>query len=524
MMSPMSIPALPRWRRGLVASACGVGLALAFPPYGLASGWVAVPLFAALVATFRGLTWRGGALVGLAAGGGFFLVLLSWIRVLGPDAWVALSLLCTSFWAALGAVLPWLLRRPGWVLSVPLAWTTMEGLRERVPWGGFPWGRLAFAQADTVLVGWAALGGPALASFAVALAGAGLLAAVDAFREGRAARAVVPALLVGSVVLGGAALRISDWGGPIVDTQPVAIVQGNVPRLGLDFNAQRRAVLDNHVRVTEELAAEVAAGRQQQPVAVVWPENSSDLDPLRSPDAAAQIDRAARSIGAPILVGTLMDNPADPRRDDHPGTVLNVGLVWDPVTGPGQSYVKRHPVPFGEYLPMRGLLSRVITRFDRIPRDFAAGTQPGVLQVGPVPAGVVICFEIAYDELVRDAVRAGGSVLVVQTNNATYGRTGQPEQQLAISQVQAVASGRTTLVAATSGISAVIDPHGRVVWRTEEFTSDATVVDVALRVGQTPAVRLGDLVELSMALALILAVAVVARTRPRTGVSVVPAP
>jgi apolipoprotein N-acyltransferase len=196
--------------------------------------------------------------------------------------------------------------------------------------------------------------------------------------------------------------------------------------------------------------------------------------------------------------------------------VLNIGLVWDPDTGPGQAYVKRHPVPFGEYLPLRSLLSRVITRFDRIPRDFAAGSEPGLLQVGPVPAGVVICFEIAYDELVRDTVRAGGQVLVVQTNNATYGRTGQPEQQLAISQVQAVASGRTTLVAATSGISAVIDPHGQVLWRSTEFTADSTVTEVPMRAGLTPAMRLDGLVEILAVVLLVVLLAAARRRAPQS--------
>ncbi len=246
---------------------------------------------------------------------------------------------------------------------------------------------------------------------------------------------------------------------------------------------------------------------------MIWPENSSDIDPLRNADAAAQIDAAADAIGAPILVGAVMVNPDDPPVGEHPGTILNVGLVWDPVSGPGEAYVKRHPVPFGEYLPLRGLLSRFITRFDRIPRDFAAGSEPGLLQVGPVPAGVVICFEIAYDELVRDAVRAGGQVLVVQTNNATYGRTGQPAQQLAISQVQAVASGRTTVVAATSGISAVIDPHGALQWQTEEFTADATVAQVPMRSGLTPAMRLDGWLELAAA-ALLVVLLVVGGRRP----------
>ena len=501
--------------RALAAAAAGAALAAAFPPYDLLGGWLALPALASLLASFRRLRPGGGALVGLVAGLTFFLILLGWLRVLGPDAWILLALLCAAFWAGAGAVLPWLLARRWWVVTIPLAWAAMEALRERIPWGGFPWGRLAFGQAGTPLVGWAALGGPALASLAVALAATGLLALVSAAAgprgPGRRRAALLgTALLVGMPAIGAAAAA-ADWGGPDGERQPIAVVQGNVPRLGLDFNAQRRAVLDGHVRATEALAAEVAAGRAPQPVAVIWPENSSDIDPLRNADAAAQIDRAAAAIGAPILVGAVLNNPEDPPGPDHPGTVLNVGLVWDPDAGPGERYVKRHPVPFGEYLPFRDILTRFITRFDRVPRDFAAGQEPGFLMVGPVPTGVVICFEIAYDELVRDAVRAGGGVLVVQTNNATYGRTGQPEQQLAISRVQSVASGRTTLVAATSGISAVIDPHGTLLWRTEEFTADATVAQVPLRTGLSPAMRLGALPELASVVLLFVLVVLVRR-------------
>jgi apolipoprotein N-acyltransferase len=505
---------LPRLAVG--SGAAGL-LALAFPPFDLLAGWAAVPAVAGLVWSFRGLSRARGALLGLVAGMVFFLVLLDWMRVLGPDAWLVLSLLCASFWAAAGALLPGLLSRRWWVLTVPLLWVVMEALRGRIPWGGFPWGRLAFGQADTALIGWAAIGGPALVTFAVALAGTVVLAAGDALRSARPRGALIPAAVIGALVVGGALARAADWGGPDGPPEQVAIVQGNVPRLGLDFNAQRRAVLDNHVRATQELALEVAAGTQPQPVAVIWPENSSDIDPLRNADAGQQIDVAADAIGAPILVGGVVINPADPPREDHPGSVLNVSLVWDPVTGPGETYVKRHPVPFGEYLPFRDILSRFITRFDRIPRDFAGGDEVGFLTIGPVPSGVVICFEIAYDDLVRDAVRAGGQVLVVQTNNATYGGTGQPEQQLAITKVQAVASGRTALVAATSGISAVIGPDGRATWQTAEFTSDSTVTAVPLRAGLTPAMRIDGLSEL---LALLALVALVLKGRwgsPRGG-------
>ena len=498
---------LAQVRQSVVALGGALALAGSFPPHSWLGGWLAAPAFAVFVAGFQGVSARRGAGLGLGAGLAFFGVLLAWMRVLGPDAWLLLSLLCAAFWAGAGAVLPRLLRGPLWVLSVPALWVLMESVRDRIPWGGFPWGKLAFSQADTALAGLAGLAGPSLVTFAVCLAGTTILAGWRAAARGDR-RAVALALLgIAALVSAGAVgLRI-DWAGPGGPAVPIAVVQGNVPRAGLDDRAQRRAVLDNHVTATRQLAARVRAGQTDAPAVVLWPENASDIDPLRDPVAAADITAAAQDIGAPLLVGAVITNPEDPPTEEHPGTVLNVGIVWDPSTGPGDRYAKRHPVPFGEYLPYRDLLSRFITRFDRVPRDFAPGQEPGVLAIGPVRAAVVICFEIAYDQLVRDAIRGGGQVLLVQTNNATYGRTGQPAQQLAISRVQAIASGRTTLVAATSGISAVIDEHGNTLWKTTEFSQDSTVATVNLRTGLTPAMRLGDTPQLGAAVLLLAALA-----------------
>jgi apolipoprotein N-acyltransferase len=174
--------------------------------------------------------------------------------------------------------------------------------------------------------------------------------------------------------------------------------------------------------------------------------------------------------------------------------------VWDPRTGAGASYVKRHPVPFGEYIPFRSLAHAVTSKVDLVPRDFARGHRPGVLDVGPVRLGDVICFEVAYDGVVRDAVRGGGRLVVVQTNNATFGRSGETSQQLAMGRLRAVEHGRAVLVAATSGVSAVIAPDGRVVERSRVFTRDLLVQRVPVRSGETLATRVGAWPELLLCL------------------------
>jgi apolipoprotein N-acyltransferase len=269
-------------------------------------------------------------------------------------------------------------------------------------------------------------------------------------------------------------------GGP---TATVAVIQGDVPRAGLDFNAQRRAVLDNHVQRTLELADAVAAGEEHQPDVVLWPENSSDIDPYTNADAARQIDRAAEAIDAPILVGAVVEGPGE--------YVSNTAIVWDPEDGPGDTYVKRHPVPLAEYVPARSFFRFFSDKVDLVRRDFVAGDEVGVLDVGGVRLGDLICFEVVYDGLVHDVVERGAGMVVVQTNNATFGYTDESAQQLAMSRLRAVETGRTVVVAATSGISAIVAPDGSIARSSELFTPDVFVEDIAQRGSATVAQRLG---------------------------------
>jgi apolipoprotein N-acyltransferase len=266
----------------------------------------------------------------------------------------------------------------------------------------------------------------------------------------------------------------------------VALVQGNVPAPGLHFLGLPEQVLGNHVAVTKQLASRVAGDDLPRPDIVIWPENSSDLDPFRNARARALIDEAVSAVGVPTLVGAIVDNADDPEHHAD-----NSGIVWDPVIGPTDVYVKQHPVPFGEYIPMRSLLTKFIGRLSLVPKDFVHGKRTGVLQLGPVRIGDVICFEIAYDGLVRDTVNSGGRVLVVQTNNATYSGTAESAQQLAISRLRAVEHGRAVLIAATSGISAVIAPDGTIVEKSTELEPALLVHRVPLRDSRTVADHLG---------------------------------
>lgn len=469
----------------------GVVTALAFPEPGIAA---AAPIGVALcTAAWWRATWRQAVLSGYLSGVAFNLILLSWLRVLGTDAWLALAVGWSIWWIllALGvAATTWWQR--WWPLGVAGMWVLVEALRGRMPWGGFGWGRLAFANSDTLLTPWASLLGAAAVTALVAGLGAGLVVLARAVYARNVRVGVAAVVVMTAVAASGVAIPLPTAGQPDPATATMAVVQGSVPRTGLDVASQRRAVLDNHVAATVDLADRVAAGEVPAPEAVVWPENSSDVDPFTDPTAAAAIDAAADAIGVPILVGAVI-----PAGED---TLYNVGIVWDPELGPTDQYLKQHPVPFGEYLPGRSLLTRVITRFERIPKDFVGGDVAGVLQLGPARIGNVICFEISYDALVRDTVLAGARVLVVQTNNATYAGTSQPAQQVAMSQLRAIEHGRAVLIAATSGITAVIAPDGTVVAELPEQASDSIVSSVPLRDTVTIADAAGPIPEAVMAM------------------------
>ncbi|WP_412517827.1 apolipoprotein N-acyltransferase [Actinomadura madurae] len=519
------------WPRTLLAVAAGLLMWLAFPPADLTP--LAPAGVALLTLALRGLPARTGAWLGFVGGAAFFIPVLEGISAVGPDGWIILSLVQAAYFLPLGAGVAVVARLPAWPVWTAALWVGEELIRGRVPFGGFPWARLAFSQTATPLTPYASYGGAPLVTFLTALIGALLAcAAVSAHRalrahraraaaaqdaEGdgaqgaarppRAARALVPAAVclaaAAAVVGGGLLIPTPATGRPVT----VAVVQGNVPRAGLDFLGQRKAVLSNHVKVTHDLAAQVRAGRVAKPELVVWPENASDLDPYTEPEAYTAIDAAVKDIGVPVLVGALTDTPDGKK-------VENRGIVWDPTTGPGDYYVKRHPVPFGEYLPFRDILTKLITRFERIPRDFAKGTRSGVMELGPVRVGDVICFEVAYDKEVRDV--AGGDLLVVQTNNATYGRTSLPPQQIAMSRLRAVEHGRTILVAATSGISAIVAPDGRVIDRSREFVPDIQVATVPARTSRTLSDRLGEGPEWALALLGLGAAGAAAWTARRT--------
>ncbi|MFW6205154.1 MAG: apolipoprotein N-acyltransferase, partial [Actinomycetota bacterium] len=419
-----------------------------------------------------------------------------------PIPWLLLGVFEALYFVPLGIAVMLLQRLPGWPVWTAAAWVAEEALRGRVPWGGFTWGKLAFSQIEGPLLDLAAIGGSVLVTFAVALAG-GLLAWAAPRRPLWHQAAAVAA--AGGVVASGVVVPVSTGSG---EQTTVAVVQGNTPGQGLDFLGRRRAVLENHVDATHRLADRVAAGETPQPDLVIWPENSSDISPFHDAEASDDISGAVDAIGVPTLVGAVV-----PTEDEQ--NVENTSIVWQSGDGAGETYVKRHPMPFGEYIPFRSIAEMIAPdAVARQPRDFVAGDEVGTLNVAGAQVGPVICFEVAFDNLVRDVIRDGANLLAVQTNNAGFGYAPMTEQQLGMARLRAVEHGRWTVVAALAGVSALVDPSGDVQQRMELFTQDTMVAEVELLDGRTVATTVGEWPEWLLTAGALLALAVVGwRTR-----------
>ena len=376
-----------------------------------------------------------------------------------------------------------------------------------MPFGGFPWGVVGFSQTDGPLLPLAQIGGAPLVSFAVTLLGCSFAALafeiVDWWRRGEDAEpgadaappaVVLPGVCICLVLICTAAItpavRHSGAGAADEPAVNVAAVQGNVPRLGLEFNAERRAVLDNHVRETVKLSEDVRAGRAPQPLFVIWPENSSDIDPLANPDAADQISVAAQAIRAPILVGGVLAGPG--YTPDNPVSTNSV-IVWDPQTGPGDRHDKQIVQPFGEYLPWRSFFKHFSPYAERA-GYFVPGSGTGVVRAGDVPVGVATCWEVIFDRALRESVLNGAQLLAVPSNNATFNET-MSAQQLAFGRLRAVEHDRFVIVAGTTGISAVIAPDGRVLGRTAFFEPAYLDMQIRLKTQLTAATRFGPVVQ-----------------------------
>jgi len=521
-----------RWAL-LLCLAGGLAVAASFPPLGV---W---PLAAAgpglLVVALTGRSLRGSFGCGLVFGLALFVPLLSWLSNVAWYAWFGLAGAEAIIFALLVIGQRVLLDLPFWPAAVAGWWVTAEALRDRWPYA-FPWGRLGMSQSAAPDVRWVAVGGVPLLSFLVALTGAMAAWAALCYLGGSDPPQTPPApggthppgpplggtarppmrpwpalaaVVTAGLVLAGGLLPVDPTGG--APTVPVAAIQGDVPHArNLPQQLNDTEVTQNQAAATLKLAGEVKAGRLPAPDLVVWPEDSTSIDPRGDPYIYADIAGAMGAIGRPMLVGEVL---TDPER--------NVGQLWVPGVGPTTIYVKRQLVPFAEYIPFRGIISSFSSLPSLQPVDFTPGHQVVVFHVGQIRLGDVICYEVGFDNLVRSEVTAGANLLAVQSNDADFeidGQLGETEQQTAMARIRAIESDRAVVYASTTGESSIIAPDGAPIelsgiWR--RAILDARVPLVSYR---TLADRVGAWPEYVLVVATLLALgfAVTLRRRVRS--------
>jgi apolipoprotein N-acyltransferase len=463
----------------------------------------------------------GALLVGFCSGLAFYLTQVSWTALyLGPVPWVALSVFESLFFAVAALVITlayrWVPRAfpsaAGRLGLLPVAvagvWTAREWACGNWPYGGFAWGRAALSQSQSPLshlVAWFGIAGVSfLMVWLVALAIECVryrrhpLAWLREKRTDAAAARPWPraALALGAIAL---VLAVPLWPATTSGTTRIAAVQGNGPA-GYFDNAQPGDVMNAQIKATIPLI-----GKKVD--MVVWPEGSADIDPTQDYSSAAVMNNLSTQLGAPMIVGTITHR--------H-GKYYNTSLLWKAGKGAVAYYDKKHPVPFGEYVPDRSFwLPFAPSLLGLIQRQYTPGSRPNVFDVNGIKSGISICFDIVDDQLTTDMMNGGAQVILAQTNNADFGRTKENMQQLAIARLRAIETGRSLVNISTVGTSQIIDPDGRTIDQIPAYKPGAMLTDVPLGTTTTPATLLSRAIEVLVCGLGLGAVVVAAVAMPR---------
>jgi apolipoprotein N-acyltransferase len=445
----------------IYALSSGLVLSFAFKPIGL---WFTAPLAIALL--IYTVSKSDKFLISIALFAFTFNAAgLIWSnKYVGVLPWIALVILQTVFYLPLA-----FLKRAGeyWYFYLPVAFLALEELRARAPFGGFGWLRIGFSQADAPYVRLAAVGGVSLLTLATLLLG------VAAYRLAQRGSGLTLPMIAITLTLSG--IFILPNNSPRQTFQVLAI-QGSVPKLGLDFNERATEVFYRHLRQTEK---SLQSGKT--PNLIIWPENAVDVDPFINKKVGQEITDLVDKSQVPVLIGAVLRSEAK---------LENASILWEPGKGATSRYIKRHLTPFGEVMPLRS----VLTFFSDLPNqieDFSAGNQTVIHQVGQAKIAPVICFELIDDHLIQSS--AGQSNLfAVQTNSATFAKTAESAQQLAITRIRSVEHARYSVSVSTIGISAIVDTNGIVLKSTKENIATSIKSAVALNATTTIYDRVGQ--------------------------------
>lgn len=465
-------------------------------------GWAPLGFVALVPALLVASDGPRGALVGAVAGFTYFGLLLNWVLVFGWFAWLPL----VAALAVEMVALCWLAGRAlraGWplwqrLLVLPSVLVVLEWVRDRWPLGGFTWGELGASQAPAGFTrAAAAVGGVALLTWLVAAVNVVAAAAVERIRT-RSGALWAPAGVVAAIAVVFAAAWLGRPAAPPSGSLAVEVVQANT------FEGSRVATDDMiaaHLGATADLVgAAHDAGRLDL---IVWGESSLlTADPTQA--LAARV--VAVSTGVPVLANASVLSPDTP-------TFENTTVLFT-ADGVADRYVKRHLVPFGERVPLRDLLG-FIGSLQQVPRDAVGGSEPGIFEVDGTTLGTITCFETVFPDPARELVDLGARALVFTTNNASFRRSAEPDQYLALTRLRATETHRAITLTAVSGKSATIDPDGAIHDTTGLFTRETLRWDMPLQDDRTLFTRLGHWAAWASVVALVLGAALPVLARRR---------
>ena len=381
----------------------------------------------------------------------FNALLLHWTSIyVGALPWMLLTIGLSLLY------LPIILVKRWGITSYPLLFVIAEELRNRFPFGGFGWARIAYSQSEAPYAQIAAYGG------AIALSGITVLIGLSIFLVSR--KQFRPLILLPVFFI------FFPHDIPEDSQVKVLAVQGNVPHYGLDFNSRATRVFYNHIKETDKA---LASNRNID--FILWPENAVDVDPFKN----KQVFESLNKYDKPLIIGAIVDNN---------GATLNTSILWK--QNQHLIYAKQHLTPFGEYIPLRTLARKVSPLVDQVD-DFSSGNQSKVFSVGKAKIAPVICFELIDDSILETAAK-GSNVLAIQTNSATFGKSAESAQQLSISRIRAIEHSRNIISVSTTGYSAIINYKGEILQKTTMGRAEHIVAGVGLINTQSTRDRLGD--------------------------------
>lgn len=411
----------------------------------------------------------------------FWLARLSWLSLIGLDAYIVLALLMALITGSAGYFMYKVKDLPLPFVWYGLIFISIETITDYIPFGGFPWGKIAYDSADAPWANLMPYGSSSLVTGAILLISALMIPSLGFILQKAFAASIVFVIAIAAFSLFMQDLDKRDT--KSIGKIDLAIIQGSVPRTGLSFNEQKMEVLKYHIQETNKLLEST----NQNFDAILWPENSIDVDPFINQEAGSLIKEVVQKYDKPLLSGAVLQKS---------NGLSNSVILWDPVDLEViDSYEKLHLVPFGEYLPFRGILTKYIKRFDLIPQDFIAGKYPNNINIDSAVISPIICFEVAWNNSIFEQIENGSNLISVHTNNATYAFSNQLDQQFMITRIRAMETGRDIVVTATTGVSAHINRYGDVLWSSKEFVPQSKIVTASLYSDITPAVKYADLIQ-----------------------------